>query len=259
MSQASPSLAMGIRDATGEAFELKGTVSTLTVLRLLSADVEALEHQLGNKVRQLPHFFRNAPVVLDFGRLGAGVASLHLGELVARIRQQNVVPVAFRRLDQQYHEAALAAGLGRLDDRTSPPRRPNEGLAKTKAEVTRGTADEQTPAPVANGPRGMIVRQPVRAGQVIYAQQSDVTILAPINPGGEVIADGSVHVYGALRGRVLAGAHGNTEACIFCSSLQAELVAVAGAYVRAEEIPAVRRRKPSQVRLSNGQLLMEAL
>ena len=92
----------------------------------------------------------------------------------------------------------------------------------------------------------MVIRQPVRSGQVIYAQNADLVVLAPVNPGAQVIADGHVHIYAPLRGRAVAGAQGLLGARIFCQRLEAELVAISGAYVMADDIPAiaaaVRRR-----------------
>jgi septum site-determining protein MinC len=104
-----------------------------------------------------------------------------------------------------------------------------------------------------------VIRQPVRSGQIIYAERNDVVVLAPVNPGAEVIADGNVHIYAPLRGRVVAGAQGFTEARIFCQRLEAELVAIAGAYMLADDIPAEYRGKPAQVYLEDGHCRVAAL
>ena len=98
----------------------------------------------------------------------------------------------------------------------------------------------------------MTVKQPVRGGQVIYAQRADLVVLAPVNAGAQVIADGHVHVYGPLRGRALAGAQGMADARVFCQSLEAELLSVAGQYLLADEIPVDRRGKPTQIFVENG-------
>jgi len=99
----------------------------------------------------------------------------------------------------------------------------------------------------------MVVRHPVRSGQVIYAERSDLVVLGPVNPGGEVLADGHIHLYGTLRGRAIAGAQGYAGAQIFCQKLEAELVAVGGAYVLSDDIPADRRGRPSQILLADGE------
>ncbi|WP_102664727.1 septum site-determining protein MinC, partial [Herbaspirillum sp. BH-1] len=85
-------------------------------------------------------------------------------------------------------------------------------------------------APAAPQARTVVIDTPVRAGQRIYARGADLVVLAAVNNGAELIADGCIHVYAPLRGRALAGASGNTEARIFAASLEAELVSIAGVY-----------------------------
>ncbi len=99
----------------------------------------------------------------------------------------------------------------------------------------------------------MVVTKPVRGGQVIHARDNDLVVLAPVNPGAQVIADGHLHIYAPLRGRAVAGASGLPGARIFCQKLEAELVAVSGAYVMADEIPAALRGRAAQVFLEDGE------
>jgi len=96
--------------------------------------------------------------------------------------------------------------------------------------------------------------QPVRSGQQVYAQARDLVVAASVGAGAEVIADGSVHVYGPLRGRALAGAQGDEKARIFCREFHAELVAIAGRYKVIEEVPSELRGKPVQVWLHENSL-----
>jgi septum site-determining protein MinC len=105
----------------------------------------------------------------------------------------------------------------------------------------------------------MVQLAPVRSGQQVYAQNRDLTVCAMVGAGAEVIADGSIHVYGALRGRALAGAGGSTTARIFCREFNAELVAVAGTYKVLEEIPKELLGKAVQIWLENDSLRIEAL
>jgi len=100
---------------------------------------------------------------------------------------------------------------------------------------------------------------PVRSGQQVYAENRDLTVLATVGAGAEVIADGSVHIYGALRGRALAGAQGNTQARIFCREFHAELVAVAGHYKVLDDVPRDLVGKPAQVWLEGETLKIAAL
>ena len=104
-----------------------------------------------------------------------------------------------------------------------------------------------------------LVNRPVRSGQQVYARDTDLVILGSIGPGAEIIADSNIHVYGALRGRALCGVAGNTEARIFCQSLEAELVSVAGNYKVLEEIPEELRGKPAQIWFGNDKLMIEPL
>jgi septum site-determining protein MinC len=86
------------------------------------------------------------------------------------------------------------------------------------------------------GQPGRIVEQPVRSGQQVYARGGDLVVLASVSPGAEVLADGNIHVYGTLRGRALAGVQGNREVRIFCRSLRAELISIAGQYQLSEHM-----------------------
>jgi len=104
-----------------------------------------------------------------------------------------------------------------------------------------------------------LVNRPVRSGQQLYARATDLIIMAHVGPGAEVVADNNIHVYGPLRGRALCGVSGNTESRIFCQSLEAELVSVAGNYKVLEEIPEDVRGKPAQIWYHEGRLNIEAL
>src|SRR5579883_96855 len=114
-----------------------------------------------------------------------------------------------------------------------------------RAIPNAGVAPQAAPKPAVRLPQ--VVRQPVRAGQIVYAEGGDLVVLAPVNPGGQVIADGNVHVYASLRGRAVAGAHGCVQARIFCQRLEAELVGIDAAYLTADDIPRERLAKPAQV------------
>ena len=255
------------------AFELKGAVSTLTVVRLLTDEVDRIDEQLGKQVGQLPQFFNNAPVVVDLEPLEGGGTDFPFERMVELLRKHRLVPVAVRHVAKEREADAAAAGFGLLKGglgrakrekpTSKPPPIPPEDAPGAAASARQPSVKEPEPPlseaaePVFAGSK--IVRQPVRGGQIVYAQQRDLVMLAAVNAGAEVIADGSVHVYGPLRGRALAGAHGDIEARIFCTSLEAELVSVAGHYFRAEEIPPKLRRKPAQVYLDSGQLVVRGL
>jgi septum site-determining protein MinC len=105
----------------------------------------------------------------------------------------------------------------------------------------------------------MLHDKPVRSGQQVYARGRDLVLTALVGNGAEVIADGSIHVYGALRGRALAGAQGDEGARIFCREFHAELVSIAGQYRVFEDIPKELRGQPVQAWLEGDKLLLKKL
>lgn len=117
----------------------------------------------------------------------------------------------------------------------------------------------------AGGLRGVIhrlpvvIRQPVRSGQIVYAEKNDLIVLAPVNPGAQLIADGNIHIYSRLSGRAVAGAHGAAEARIYCQKLDAELVGIDAAYLLADDLPRERRGLPAQIFLQDGRCVVAGL
>jgi septum site-determining protein MinC len=304
------------------AFDLKGVMASLTVLRLRSRDLNLIERQLRAKVMQFPQFFQSAPVVLDLSELEGGCEGFPLAALVKAMQVSRVVPVGVTNLPEAYRSLATAAGLGIValsgarpagepEPPTAPPQPHNqqagvEPASAHKREITkelpaieawrsnrraRAELDDDEPTqrtPVPQPPAAsaapaaksappppppparaaaapaphrapMVIRQPVRSGQLIYAERNDLIVLAPVNPGAQLIADGNIHIYGTLRGRAVAGAKGYSEARIFCQKLEAELVSISGSYVTSEDIPRELLRKPVQVSLQNGQCVISPL
>lgn len=252
------------------AFDLKGMVSSMTVLRLRTKDLNLVERQLRAKLAQLPQFFEDAPLVIDLGGLD-GVSDLPLLTLVHALRALQVAPVGVINLAEEDRQAARAAGLAVLSAGAKakpPPSLPADGVsaseplpAEPKPELPAAQPAPQRTAPAAPLPHRppVVVRQPVRSGQVVYAQATDLIVLAPVNSGAQLFADGNIHIYSSLRGRAMAGAQGYAQARIFCQKLEAELVALAGTYVLADEIPKAHRGKAAQVFLENGDCRFAAL
>jgi septum site-determining protein MinC len=143
-------------------------------------------------------------------------------------------------------------------------RTPTDQPAPRPVAKTRTPADQ--PSPVATtsstppGPQfALTLTQPLRSGQVVYAEGRDAVALAAVHAGAELMADGNIHVYGPLRGRALAGATGSEDARIFCQHLDADLISIAGVYLHSDALPADKRGKPVQVSLQNGQLVLTDL
>jgi septum site-determining protein MinC len=250
-----PHAAGGPASKRPEAFDLKGTMASFTVLRLRSTDLELVERQLRVKTAQLPSLFLDAPVLVDLAALGDEASSLPLGELVRAMRACKLVPVAAANVPDDLRGAVSDAGLGLwrapLGGRPQRATTPDED-AETPAPESPASAAAAPPARAPfSGP--VVVTKPVRGGQIVHARDNDLVVLAPVNPGAQVIADGHLHIYAPLRGRAVAGASGLPGARIFCQKLEAELVAVSGAYVSAEEIPAGLRGRAVQIFLENDQ------
>ena len=223
-------------DVESASFELKGSVSPLTVIRLRTTDVAAVERDLWDRVEQVPQMFLNAPIVVDVGGLEQ-VRELSFPRLVQALRRCQVVPVGVTNVPPDLGPRAAEAGLGVLA----------LGAGRARREPTPPPLAEAPPPEPAGANPTLVVRQPVRGGQVIYAQRADLLIMAAVNPGAQVIADGNVHVYGNLRGRALAGASGNTDARIFTQCMAAEMVCICGSYLMADEIPEPLLGRPAQV------------
>ncbi len=229
------------------AIGFKGRMMTLTVLEISSLDLQIIEQALTAHVQKSPDFFRNMPVLLSLPQ-----ARIDLPALVALLRAQHLMPVALSNPSAEQVDAAAAAGLGVLNTAPGENRTAARPAAPEAAPVVREappSRSEQTPT--------KFITAPVRSGQQIYARNSDLIVTAAVSEGAEIIADGHIHVYGALRGRALAGATGDHHARIFCRRFEAELVAVAGCYQVAEDMQEAVRGKAVQVRLSDDNLLME--
>ena len=233
-----------LHDAT-PAFQLKGGSFTGTVLELNTTDLGLVAVHLAARLQDASAWLRESPVILNLDKVAGSDADW--AGLVALCRANGVSLVGIRA------PQALQASLQALDVPVL------QGLKRKGAEVevaARAEAPAPAPAPAHVAPRAAtrIVTQPVRGGQQIYAE-GDLIVLAPVSAGAEVLADGNIHIYGPLRGRALAGVQGNTEARIFCQSLEAELVSVAGSNRVAEDLRKTKQwGKPVQVVLDQDQL-----
>ncbi|MDG4596927.1 MAG: septum site-determining protein MinC [Candidatus Contendobacter sp.] len=227
-------------------FELKGSLFTLTVLHLFQLDRVAIERHLAWKVKQAPSFFNNTPVVIDLEDLAEPPHKpdeMDFNGLYELLRGHGMAPVGVRNGSPELQAVARQAGLPLLPDNrsTGATRKPE------RSEL----------API----RSRIVNHPVRSGQQVYAPDGDLIVLGTVSAGAEVIADGNIHIYGALRGRALAGVKGDVETRIFCQSLEAELISIAGRYRISEQInldPA-ERGKAMQVHLVDDRLVIDHL
>jgi septum site-determining protein MinC len=249
-----------------QAGELKIGQVGIANLRVRTLDVARLVGEMRDRVQRAPKLFERAAVVIDFGSLSRCPDAASARELVRGLQQAGVLPVALAFGTTEVELLAREIGLPLLAKFRAQYERAVEAAAPAPAppivrEPVREDPVEATPvqpaAPV--GSPGLMHVAPVRSGQQVYAHNRDLTVCAPVGAGAEVIADGSVHIYGPLRGRALAGALGDTNARIFCREFHAELVAVAGHYKVLDEIPANLHGKAVQVWLQNDKLHIEEL
>jgi septum site-determining protein MinC len=249
-----------------QAGELKIGQVGIANLRVRTLDVAQLAAEMRDRVQRAPKLFARAAVILDFGGLSKTPDVDTARKLVEGLREAGVLPVALAYGTREIEELAAALNLPLLSkfraqyERTGDA--PAEPAPAPRAASKSAPAAEPAPAPPTSQPGaapGMMQVAPVRSGQQVYAENCDLTVLSTVGAGAETIADGSIHIYGALRGRALAGAQGNEKARIFCREFHAELVAVAGHYKVLEDIPKDLRGKAVQVWLDQGQLRIAAL
>lgn len=239
----------------GMAFTFKGGMLPMTVMELASADPEHIREQLAGKLSQSPAFFHHTPVVLNVERLDE--PHLALERICAVCRAHKLLPVAVRGGPDPVKQSAWALGLGWFPPQEADRPRPLESVPVS--EAPEPGAEDATPPVADEMAGGRIFRGTVRSGQQITSPEGDLVVVGAVNAGAEVLAGGSVHVYGPLRGRALAGIHGNTQAGIFCRELRAELLSVAGNYKRLEDIDPRLLGTAIQVRLSEAQLSITPL
>ena len=247
------------------AGELKIGQVGIANLRVRTLDVDQLAAEMRERVSRAPKLFARAAVVVDFGGLAKTPDVAIARALLEGLRQAGVLPVALAygtsdndALAQQLGLPLLAKFRAQYERADGDAPAPPAPAAKPAARQAQAEPLPVKPVP-AQGEPGMMQVAPVRSGQQLYAENRDLTVLATVGAGAEVIADGSIHIYGALRGRALAGAQGNEKARIFCREFHAELVAIAGNYKVLEELPKELRGKAVQIWLDNQELRIAAL
>jgi septum site-determining protein MinC len=221
-----------------EQFRLRGANFNLLVLRLLDHRAEAVVPALGDQFRRAPGFLRFAPIVIGLDDISARPEEVDFAALVQGLRAIEIVPVGTTGGTPEMRSAAMGVGLPPL--RLAGGKESEVPLAEPSSAAPPPPA-EPAPAPPAPEPQpqglakpAMLVDQPVRAGQRIWAQGTDLVIIGTVNPGAEVIADGNIHVYGRLLGRAIAGGQSEMGARVFATHFDPELVSIAGYYAIRE-------------------------
>ena len=249
------------------SFEIKSANLALVALMLRSTDLLLLDKEFKLRFGDIPDFFDQDALVIDLSPLQALAANhlpIDIAALILLLRQYRLQPMSIRGGSQAQMEAGKTAGLLAVPDAYMNP-----SVAKNKAAKDKPAATVEIPTSTALAAAGsqlsaMIIDKPLRSGQQVYARGRDLVVMAMVNAGAEVIADGHIHVYAPLRGKAMAGARGNTDARIFALSMEAELLSIAGVYRTSEnQLPASVLGKAAQMRLvsdaDGDKLLLEPL
>ena len=237
------------------SFEIKSANLPLVALLLKSTDLEQLSRELAQRFGDMPDFFDNDPLVVDLSPLSDAAegltTALDFTALSGLLRSYRLQPLAVRGGSALQTEAALSAGLILAQD--AMVQRSVQAPAPAQVQAPEPAMEQAAPVAAVPAPGAMVIDRPLRSGQQVYARGRDLVVMAMVNPGAEVIADGHIHVYAPLRGKAIAGARGNTDARIFALSMAPELISIAGIYRTSENaLPDNVQGKAAQVRLAPG-------
>ena len=259
------SVTAGTRGENADAVELKFGQVGIASVRVHRNDAAALHAELERRVRAAPQLFERAAVVLDLSHLPGQPENGEVDALLEAVRAAGMLPVGLAYGTSENDALARRLGLPLIAKFRAQYERAAQTPTTEPAPVpeTVPSAGENRKSNVENRESGPAASpavlsqhhaQPVRTGQQVYARGRDLIVVAPVANGAEVLADGNIHVYGALRGRAFAGALGDERARIFCSEFRAELVSIAGHYRVFEEIPKQYEGRAVQIALEDGKL-----
>ncbi|MDB2387053.1 septum site-determining protein MinC [Shewanella sp.] len=215
------------------SLELKGSSFTLSVLHINSQDLAVIATELDSKLAIAPQFFIGAPLVVNLSAIQSRDFDL-LG-LKEILTHRQLIVVGITSASPTINTMAKSMGLAIIKSGKSASNQPQ--LPKTTK----------------------IVKQNVRSGQQVYAKNGDLIIVGAVGNGAEVIADGSIHIYGTLRGKAMAGAAGDKNAVIVAHKIEAELVSIAGQYWLTEHLQQNEAAKSGCIRLEGDSLTVESL
>ncbi|PTD98106.1 septum site-determining protein MinC [Pseudothauera lacus] len=238
--------------STARAIEFRNATLGATIAVLHETEPAGLADALHKMLGGMPDFFSGEAAVLDFGALPAAPARIDWTGLLSLLRRYQLQPVGVRNLPAEHLDGARRAGLAVLDSAELRDR-PATAAPAPAPQPRVAPPPPAPPAPPQINAGTMFVDRPLRSGQQIYARGGDLVVLAGVSHGAEVIADGSIHCYGPLRGRAVAGAQGNAAARIVASNFGPELVSIAGVYRTFEKgIPESIAGRAALVRLDSG-------
>jgi septum site-determining protein MinC len=205
-----------------------------------------------------PNFFANKPIILDLSLLD--IALKDYRDVLSALARRHIRVMGVEGADRSLVGPHLPPNItGGVPVAPSEPSLAEPSLAESPARDTPVESKAPSAQPLKPAGRTLIIDTPVRSGQSVSHLEGDVTIVGRVASGAEIIAGGSVHVYGAIQGRVIAGVSGAPDARIFCTEARAELLCLGGAYVTAEDMDPRTEGKSVEVRLADGQLKIRIL
>lgn len=237
---------------TDSGFQLKGSVVTTILLEIHTFTMDGILSQLQKKIEQVPNFFHQAPVMIDLSKMKRGIPISDFEQLVQSLKGLGLSVIGWRCDPENlpvWHSQASIAFMPASKARAINVAPIAEQEVKTSPDVVVKTVVEEKRVPQTT----KVITKPIRSGQQVYAE-GDLIVLTQVSPGAEVLADGNIHIYGALRGRALAGVKGDSDARIFCKHLEAELVSVAGNFMLSDALQKMVWQDSAQVLLVDDKL-----
>ena len=239
-------------------FEIKSAQWPLVALSLRSPVVEQLAHDMSQKFGEQVDFFDQDPLLIDLTGIEDQTGALDMASVLKVLKSFKLKPLAYKGGNAAQRMAAQGVGLVLADDALWH-KVSQQVVDQTATTPVKAVESAPTPQTLTH-----FLDKPLRSGQQFYARGGDLVVTAMVNPGAEVVADGSIHVYAPLRGKAIAGARGNSQARIFARELEAELISIAGVY-RTNEVglPDNVRGRAAHIRLhvseQGERLLIEPL
>ncbi|MBR7888016.1 septum site-determining protein MinC [Marinomonas sp. A79] len=235
---------------TDSGFRLKGSVVTTILLEIQFFSLNDIVYHLKEKIDQVPHFFNQAPIIIDISKMKRGITLEEFETLIQSVSGLGLGVIGWRCDPENLPVwkssvtiPLLPASKARAISNAATPKE------EVSPDVVVKTVVEERLVPQST----KVISKPIRSGQQVYAE-GDLIVLAQVSAGAEVLADGNIHVYGALRGRALAGVKGDVEARIFCKSMEAELVSIAGNFMLTDALQDIVWKDSAQVLLVDDNL-----
>jgi len=237
-----------------QSFQLKSASVSLTALELYYFDSQEFEANLRDKISQAPGFFKDISMIISLEKYQGLDSELDFFKMIGACRRHGIHIIGVRAGNDDQRRLARGASLALL-----PVTAVREKPATPEPATEAPAPSEEQAVPAAQPTPAKIISQPVRSGQQVSAPEGDLVVLAPVQAGAEVLAAGNIHIYGPLRGRALAGIHGAASARVFCQSLEAELVSIAGHYKISEDLQGDHWKTAAQIQLRDDLLVVAPL